>query len=161
MIATIYGYTIDFFTTQGASQYTRADRTSSAQTGLMRCVSGVVSWGSGEGAFIVSVAKILVSRRIVTKNLPIGDGFDLTASADNLADLEGRILSEALAEDFTGAEIYVDIAIFSDALGGVPLEINMFNEKEQQIHQDFSPLLERLNVLLAEKTADLGWAVKA
>ena len=108
----------------------------------------------------MKVAKIVVSKRIITQNLPLGEEHDVVASADNLADLEGTILSEALAEDFPGAEIYVDIAIFTEATHSPNIEIVMYNEQDQLIQQLPAGLQQKLKALLEQGCTDLSWAVK-
>ena len=108
----------------------------------------------------MKVAKIVVSKRIITQSLPLTEIHDVEASADNLADLEGSILSDALAEEFPGAEIYVDIAIFSEATPHPAIEIVLYNEQDQLIQQKSAGLIHKLTTLLEQACADSSWAVK-
>lgn len=108
----------------------------------------------------MTIAKLVVSHEILTGNLFSEGGYDEEKSAHNLAELAGRIMSEYLQGEYPEAEIFVDVAIFSESRRARPVEIAAYTAENEAIGgSGMRQLQERVTEALVQGTADLSWAV--
>jgi hypothetical protein len=108
----------------------------------------------------MGITKIEVSDMIMTGNLFSEDGYDVSKSADNLAELKGKIIMEYLADEYPDVEICADIAIQQTTGRPRPLEVLVYMENNASNQAESAALQERLSQKIAEDTADYSWAVK-
>ena len=106
------------------------------------------------------VTKIEVSDMIMTGNLFNESGYDVSKSTDNLAELRGKIIMQYLADEFPDVEICADIAIQQSSGRPRPLEVLVYNEKNESNPAESAALQARLSQKITEDTADYSWAVK-
>ncbi len=106
------------------------------------------------------ITKIEVSDMIMSGNLFNESGYDANKSADNLAELKGKIIMEYLADEYPDVEICADIAIQQAAGRPRPLEVLVYTENNETNPAESAALQERLSRKIAEETADYSWAVK-
>ena len=109
----------------------------------------------------MAITKIEVSDMILTGNLFSESGYDENESADNLAELKGKIITEYLAAAYPDVEISADIAIQQGTGRPRPLEVLVYNENNASNPDESAALQERLSRMIAEGTADNSWAVNA
>lgn len=107
----------------------------------------------------MDVTKIEVTDIIMIGNLFREDGYDKNNSADNLAELKGKIITEYLADAYPDVEICVDIAIQQEAGAHRPLEVLVYNGEESN-RTVAATLQEQLSQKIEKGTADYSWAVK-
>jgi hypothetical protein len=107
------------------------------------------------------ITRIEVSDMIMTGNLFSESGYDENASADNLAELKGKIISEYLVNKYPDAEICADIAIQQGTARPRPLEVLVYTENNEMNREESAALQEYLSRKIAEGTVDYSWAVKA
>ncbi len=107
------------------------------------------------------ITKIEVSDMITTDNLFNESGYDVSKSADNLAELRGQIIMQYLADEFPNVEICADIAIQQASGRPRPLEVLVYNENNETNKAESAALQARLSQKITEDTADYSWAVKA
>ncbi len=109
----------------------------------------------------MAVTKIIVSDMILTDNLLSESGYDISKSAENLAEMKGEVITEYLERKYPGVEIYADIAILQqDANGPRPLEVLVCSDDNTINPKESVALQELLSRKIAEATADCSWAVK-
>ena len=109
----------------------------------------------------MAITKIVVTAHIVTDRLIAEEGYSVEQSAENLADLQGEIITDYLAEAYPEAEVYVDIGIHrtSDRASSIEVEAHVSDEEiDQALSED---LQNRLAREIVAGTADYTWAVKA
>ena len=109
----------------------------------------------------MAITKIEVSDMIIIGNLFGENGYDESRSADNLAELKGKIITEYLADQYPEVEICADIAIQQGGGQPRPLEVLVYTENNENDPAEAAALQERLSQKIAENTADYSWAVKA
>ena len=109
----------------------------------------------------MAVAKIVVSAHIRTGSLFQEEGYDVDKSAENLADLEGEIITGLLCEEYPDAEIHVDIGIFKEEGEKNTLEVTTYGANDEMIPSAAKAIQGRLAEFINEGTADYSWAVKA
>ncbi|MDX9833959.1 MAG: hypothetical protein RBT36_01940 [Desulfobulbus sp.] len=109
----------------------------------------------------MAITKIVVTAHIMTDRLFDEDGYDLEKSAENLADLQGEIITEYLAGIYPGAEVYAEIGIHgtSDRASSIEVQAHITDEEiDQTVSADLQNQLARE---IVANTADYTWAVKA
>ena len=109
----------------------------------------------------MAITKILVTAHIMTDRLFDEEGYDTQQSAENLADLQGEIITGYLAGIYPEAEVYVDIGIHrtSDRASSIEVEAHVTDEEiDQAVSEDLQNQLARE---IVAGTADYAWAVKA
>ena len=106
------------------------------------------------------VTKIEVSDMIMTGNLFNESGYDVSKSADNLAELKGKIMMEFLADQYPDVEICADIAIQQASGRPHALEVLVYNENNEINPAESAALQKRLSRKIMEDTGDYSWAVK-
>lgn len=109
----------------------------------------------------MEINRILVTDMIMAGSLFAEEGYDLAESADNLADLKGRIIIEYLEEQYPGIEIYTDIAIDQKAGASPRLEVLAYSEEGEVNRAVSAAICRELMERIATATADRSWAVKA
>jgi hypothetical protein len=109
----------------------------------------------------MTIAKIVVSAHILTDSLFQEEGYDIDQSAENLADLEGEIITGLLAEEYPAAEIHVDIGIFKGADVKNTIEVTAYTANDEVIYAAGAAIQQRLHEFVSEGIADYSWAVKA
>lgn len=109
----------------------------------------------------MAIAKIVVSAHILTDSLFNEAGYDIDKSAENLADLEGEIITGLLGEEYPEAEIHVDIGIFKGADIKNTLEVTAYTANDEAISSASEAIQKRLHEFVSEGIADYAWAVKA
>lgn len=109
----------------------------------------------------MAVAKIVVTDIIKTGSLFADQGWDTDKSADNLAELKGRIIVDFLSEKYPGTEIFADIAIQNDGGQTRPLEVLLYQGGEESFPVVDKELQRQLTCLIDEAAADRNWAVRA
>jgi hypothetical protein len=118
-------------------------------------VAGIRSWGE------MAVTKIEVSDMIMIGNLFSESGYDGEKSADNLAELKGKIITEHLADEYPDVEICADIAILQEAGRPRPLEVLVYIDNNEIDSKQSAALQKCLCQKIADATTDYSWAVKA
>lgn len=108
----------------------------------------------------MAITKIEISDMILAGNLFNESGYDAEKSAENLAELKGNIIIDHLEGLYPGVEICADIAIQMDAGRPRPLEVLVYNEKNEKNQEEANEILNQLSQKIAEGTADQSWAVK-
>ena len=108
----------------------------------------------------MTITKIEVSDMIMTGNLFSECGYDEGKSADNLAELKGKIITEYLADAYPDVEIYADIAIQQGAGRPRPLEVMVYNDKNENNPAESAEIQKYLSQKIVEGTTDYSWAVK-
>lgn len=108
----------------------------------------------------MGITRIEVSDMIMIGNLFSESGYDASKSADNLAELKGKIIMQYLADEYPDVEICADIAIQQAAGRPRPLEVLAYTENNESNPTASAALQERLSRKIAEDTADYSWAVK-
>lgn len=108
----------------------------------------------------MAITKIEVSDMIMTGNLFSESGYDASKSADNLAELKGKIIMEYLTDEYPDVEICADIAIQQGTGRPRPLEVLVYAENNASDPAAAAALQEHLSRKIAEDTADCSWAVK-
>ncbi len=109
----------------------------------------------------MAIVKIVVTAHIHTGRLFTEEGYDVERSAENLADVEGDLITGLLAEEYPDTEIYVDIGIHKDADGASTIEVSAYSGEEQVDDAVSAVIQQRLVKAIVEGTADYAWAVKA
>ena len=109
----------------------------------------------------MTIAKIVVSAHILTGSLFDEAGYDVDKSAENLADLEGDIITSLLGEEYPEAEVHVDIGIFKDADVKNTIEVTAYTANDEVIAAASAAIQKRLLEFVSEGIADYSWAVKA
>lgn len=108
----------------------------------------------------MDINKIIVTDLILAGGLFTEEGYDLEESADNLADLKGRIIMGYLEEHYPAIEVYADIAIEKKARGTRPLEVLAYNKGGEIIPAASEEIQRQLSRVIADGIADGAWAVK-
>lgn len=108
----------------------------------------------------MEIHKIVVTDLIMSRGLFEEEGYDLEQSADNLADLKGRIIMNYMQEHFPKVEVCADIAIQKEAAGARPLEVLAYNEGGEIIPSASQTIQQQLATLIADGIADGLWAVR-
>ena len=109
----------------------------------------------------MAITKILVTAHIMTDRLFAEEGYDVEQSAENLADLQGEIITNYLAGIYPEAEVYADIGIHrtSDRASSIEVEAHITDQEiDQAVSADLQNQLARE---IVAGTADYTWAVKA
>ena len=109
----------------------------------------------------MAIAKIIVTAHILTNTLFSEGGYDLEKSAENLADLEGEIITGLLGEEYPDAEIFVDIGIHQEAGVSSTIEVLAYTADEENLQAESEAIQAQLVEFIREGTADYSWAVKA
>ena len=109
----------------------------------------------------MAIAKIIITAHILTNTLFSEGGYDLDKSAENLADLEGEIITGLLSEEYPDAEIFVDIGIHKEAGVSSTIEVLAYTEDDESLQAESEAIQGRLVEFIREGTADYSWAVKA
>jgi len=108
----------------------------------------------------MEIHKIIVTDLIMSEGLLAKEDYDLEQSADNLADLKGQIIMNFMQEHYPKVEVCADIAIQKTAEGSRPLEVLAYNEGGEIIPAASKMIQQQLATLIADGTADRGWAVR-
>ena len=109
----------------------------------------------------MAITKIHVTAHIMTDRLFAEEGYDVERSAENLADLQGEIITNYLAGIYPEAEVYADIGIHStsDRASSIEVEAHITDQEiDQAVSADLQNQLARE---IVAGTADYAWAVKA
>jgi len=109
----------------------------------------------------VAITRIVVADCIMAGNLFQEEGYDVSQSADNLADVRGQIIVDYLDSQYPGVEICADIGIQQESGPARPLEVMAYVGEEVIDHAASAAIQKQLAGRLAECTADLAWAVRA
>ena len=109
----------------------------------------------------MAIEKIVVTAHIHTGRLFAEAGYDVEKSAENLADVEGDLITGLLADEYPDTEIYVDIGIHNGAEGSSTIEVSAYSGEEQVDEAVSAAIQQRLAKAIVEGTADYAWAVKA
>ena len=109
----------------------------------------------------MAIAKIIVTAHILTNSLFSEGGYDLDKSAENLADLEGDIITNLLSEEYPEAEIFVDIGIYKEVGVSSTIEVLAYTAEDENVLAEAEAIQGRLVEFIREGTADYSWAVKA
>jgi len=108
----------------------------------------------------VAITRIVVADCIMAGNLFQEEGYDVSQSADNLADVRGQIIVDYLDSQYPGVEICADIGIQQESGPARPLEVMAYVGEEVIDHAASAAIQKELTRRLAECTADLAWAVR-
>nr|WP_321467196.1 hypothetical protein [uncultured Desulfobulbus sp.] len=108
----------------------------------------------------MEIHKIIVTDLIMSEGLLTKEDYDLEQSADNLADLKGQIIMNFMEANYPKVEVYADIAIQKEAEGSRPLEVLAYTEDGEIIPAASKMIQQQLVTLIADGTADGGWAVR-
>jgi hypothetical protein len=109
----------------------------------------------------VAITRIIVVDFIMAGNLFQEPGYDVSRSADNLAEIKGQIIVDYLERNYPGVEIYADIAIQKEAGAPRPLEVMAYISEEELDRSESVAIRQQLTQLLADSATDLTWAVRA
>ena len=108
----------------------------------------------------MAITKIHVTAHIMTDRLFAEEGYDVERSAENLADLQGEIITDYLAGIYPEAEVYADIGIHrtSDRASSIEVEAHITDQEiDQAVSADLQNQLARE---IVAGTADYAWAVR-
>lgn len=108
----------------------------------------------------MTLTRIIVADCIMAAHLFTEEGYDITQSADNLADFRGQLIVDYLEELYPGVEVCADIAIEGKPGPSRPLEVMAYINEEQIDHAQSAAIRDQLNRRLAEVATDLSWVVR-
>ncbi|NLX18860.1 MAG: hypothetical protein GXY53_06215 [Desulfobulbus sp.] len=108
----------------------------------------------------MSLQRIIVADRIILDNLFTEEGYDLEKSADNLAEMRGRIIMNYLEETYPGVEVCVDIGIQKESGPEQPVEVAAYISDEEMDPAQSAVIRQQLIEPLAVTKTDRTWAVR-